>query len=152
MKKKIILDDINHTIFISKRISLLINKYIYLYLFGSLGTGKTFFCKSFIKNLGYRGIVSSPSFSLINKYKIKNNFIYHFDLYRINNFRDLIDIEIYNYFDKKNICLVEWPDKVLNLLPKADLHFNFFFLNDNKRLLYISSNTNRGFNILKSLF
>ncbi len=152
MKKKIILNNINHTFFISKKLSLLINKCIYLYFFGELGTGKTFFCKSFIKNLGYNGIINSPSFSLINEYRIKNNYIYHFDFYRIKNIRDLLDIDIYSYFNKHNICLVEWPNKILNLLPKADLYFNFFFLTYYKRILYISSNTNRGSNILKYLF
>ncbi len=151
MKIKIILNSINHTFFISKKLSLLTNKYIYLYFFGELGIGKTFFCKSFIKNLGYKGIVNSPSFSLINEYKVKNNFVYHFDFYRIKNVRDLIDIDIYSYFNKKNICLVEWPNKVLNLLPKGDLYFNFF-LRNNKRILYISSNTNKGLNILKYLY
>lgn len=107
MKKKIILNNVKFTYNLSKKISLLINNYIYLYFFGSLGTGKTFFCRSLIKNLGFKGNIISPSFSLINEYKIKNNFIYHFDFYRIKNIRDLIDINIYDYFDNKNICLVE---------------------------------------------
>ncbi len=152
MKKKIILKNINFTIYLSKKISLLIDKYVYFYFFGSLGTGKTFFCKNLIKNLGFNGIVNSPSFSLINEYKFNKKNICHFDFYRINNIRDLIDIDVYSYFNNKNICLVEWPNKILNFLPKADLYFNFFFLNYKKRILYIYSNTNKGYNILKNIY
>ncbi len=152
MKKKVILNNIRSTFYLSKKLSLLINDYVYLYFFGSLGIGKTFFCRSFIKNLGFRGIINSPSFSLINEYKIKNKFIYHFDFYRIKSIRDLVDINIYDYFNNKSICLVEWPNKMINYLPKGDLYFKFVFLNHNKRVLYISSKTNKGFNILNYLF
>lgn len=88
-----------------------------LLFYGDMGTGKTTLIKEIVKQLGYNGVVSSPSFSLVNEYEIQNGKIYHFDFYRINNEEEVLDIGIEEYFYSNHWNLIEWPEKVPNILP-----------------------------------
>ncbi len=92
------------------------NKIVLFY--GKMGVGKTTLIKEIVKQLGSEDNVSSPTFSLVNEYySEKNGNIYHFDFYRIKNEEEAFDIGIEEYFYSDNWCLIEWPDKVKNLLP-----------------------------------
>ncbi len=135
---------------LSFKFSLLIKNPIYLYFQGCIGVGKSFFCINLIYNLlkNKNILINSPSFNIINEYKYKNFFIYHFDLYNIKNKYDFYNLEIYDYLNNKNICLVEWSDKYIDLLPICDLYFYFYIINNNKRIVYIKSFTDLGNNIL----
>ncbi len=95
--------------FLSEKISYFLNKGNLLYLSGPLGCGKSSFCNFLVKKLGYKGIIKSPTYSLVNIYKLKFFDVFHFDFYRISSFEDLFDIDIYSYFNDNSICLVEWP-------------------------------------------
>ncbi len=152
MSKKIFfVRSINDTLLLVKRFSFLIKKPIYIYFSGDIGVGKSFFCRSLINNLGFYGLINSPSYTLINEYKCKNFLIYHFDLYRLLSYNDLLNIDIYEYFNKENICLVEWADKFLDLLPSCDLYFNFVFLGFKKRILLVKSFSSFGKYILNMI-
>lgn len=86
--------------------------------YGEMGAGKTTLIKEILKELKVTDNVSSPTFSLVNEYQTKNNKkIYHFDFYRINTEEEALDIGIEEYFYSNNLCLIEWPDKIENLLP-----------------------------------
>ncbi len=150
MKKKIILKNIYSTSFLSWKIYILLKNNIYIYISGPIGIGKTFFCSCFIKNFGFNGIVNSPSFNLVNEYYFKKFYIYHFDFYKINNVNDLIDIDLYNYFNNNDICLVEWPDNFISYLPKCDLYIIFYY-KFNFRFIKIYSYTKIGNKILNLL-
>ncbi len=89
-----------------------------LLFYGDMGVGKTTLIKEIVKKLGVLDTVSSPTFSLVNEYHtLKNEKVYHFDFYRIDEEEEAMDMGIEEYFYSNNWCLVEWPNKVENLLP-----------------------------------
>ncbi len=149
---KIYIKNVNDTINLANKFALLVKNYNYLFLYldGYLGTGKSFFCNYLIKKLGFNGLVKSPSYSLVNKYKCKFFRIFHFDFFRINSLKELYDIDIDNYFSYYNnsLYLIEWSKKFLKFLPIADLHFFFSLLNNEKRIIIIKSFSNLGNSIL----
>ncbi|MBN1927840.1 MAG: tRNA (adenosine(37)-N6)-threonylcarbamoyltransferase complex ATPase subunit type 1 TsaE [Prolixibacteraceae bacterium] len=85
---------------------------------GSMGSGKTTFIKSVCKELGIGEQITSPSFSLINEYTSPGgNPVYHFDCYRLKNIKEAYDIGAEEYFYSGNICFIEWPEIIEDLLP-----------------------------------
>ena len=93
-----------------------------LFLSGELGAGKTVFTKGFLKGLGYKGMVKSPTFSIVDIYEINNFTVFHFDLYRITSPVELLEIGIEEYLEKKeSLCIFEWPERAEQLLPFPDL-------------------------------
>ena len=91
-----------------------------LYLQGELGAGKTTFARGVLRGLGYRGVVKSPTYTLVEYYRIAGRDIYHLDLYRLEA-AELDDIGCRDYFDGLAICLVEWPERGRDCLPAPDL-------------------------------
>ena len=88
-------------------------------LFGGMGAGKTTFIKALSKDLGITENVSSPTFSLVNEYRDgAGKPVFHFDFYRIQSPQEAVDIGIEEYFYSGSFCFVEWPEKILNLLPE----------------------------------
>ncbi|HEY9168862.1 MAG TPA: tRNA (adenosine(37)-N6)-threonylcarbamoyltransferase complex ATPase subunit type 1 TsaE [Lutibacter sp.] len=89
-----------------------------LLFYGEMGVGKTTLIKEIVKQLGSLDRVSSPTFSLVNEYHTVNSEkLYHFDFYRINNESEALDIGVEEYFYSDCWCLIEWPEKVKNLVP-----------------------------------
>jgi tRNA threonylcarbamoyladenosine biosynthesis protein TsaE len=90
--------------------------------YGEMGAGKTTLIKALCKYLGVQEDVSSPTFSLVNEYQTTAaQKIYHFDFYRIRTLEEVYDIGYEDYFDKGDLCLMEWPDKVAELLENEDI-------------------------------
>lgn len=86
---------------------------------GEMGAGKTTFIKAICAQLDIEDLVSSPTFSIVNEYKARTgNIVYHFDFYRIKNLSEAYDIGYEEYFYSGNICLIEWPEKIEELLPE----------------------------------
>ena len=93
-----------------------------LFLSGELGAGKTVFTKGFLKGLGYKGMVKSPTFSIVDIYEINNFTVFHFDLYRITSPVEFLEIGIEEYLEKKeSLCIYEWPERAEQLLTFPDL-------------------------------
>lgn len=88
---------------------------------GEMGAGKTTFIRELVRQMGVGEdlAVNSPSFSIINEYRSDTTgaLIYHFDLYRLENLEEAIDIGIEDYLESGVICLIEWPDLIDPLLP-----------------------------------
>lgn len=84
---------------------------------GDMAAGKTTFIKAFCKVLGSEDIINSPTFSIVNEYDSSNGIIFHFDFYRLKNIQEAYDIGYEEYFYSNLYCLVEWPQKVEELLP-----------------------------------
>lgn len=87
---------------------------------GAMGAGKTTFINAVCRALGVDAEeTSSPSFAIVNEYRSDTNaeLIYHFDLYRLENVDDALEIGIEDYFDSGAVCLLEWPERIEAILP-----------------------------------
>jgi len=91
---------------------------------GEMGSGKTTLIKEFCKHLRVEDEVSSPTFSLVNEYEGDNGPIYHFDLYRIQSEEELYDIGYEDYFFSGYLCLIEWPEMAMSLMPEKHVMVN----------------------------
>ncbi len=106
--------------------------------YGEMGTGKTTLIKEIVKQLGVVDVVNSPTFSLVNEYlSRKGETIYHFDFYRIEKEEEAYDIGIEEYFYDNNWCLIEWPEKVENLLPLESVEIRLTLNPDDTRTIQI---------------
>lgn len=86
---------------------------------GSMGAGKTTLIKEICRQLGVIDEVSSPTFALVNEYENgSGESIFHFDLYRIEDETEALDFGIEEYFASGDLCLIEWADRIPNLLPE----------------------------------
>ena len=113
--------------------SLLIN------LIGNLGAGKTTFVRGLIQELGFDEFVKSPTFTIVESYESDNLKIFHFDLYRIEDDKELQAIGVEDYLIEENaITLVEWPEKSKRYFNNPDYIIELNHCdNDEKRLINI---------------
>lgn len=87
--------------------------------YGSMGAGKTTFIRAICEELGVEESVNSPTFAIVNEYRSgEGDPIYHFDFYRINKEEEAYDFGYEDYFYSGELCFVEWPEKIENLLPE----------------------------------
>ena len=87
-----------------------------LLFYGDMGVGKTTLIKTIVRILGSNDNVSSPTFSIVNEYKLKDEKIYHFDLYRINDIEEAYNFGIEDYLDSEYWKLIEWPERIESIL------------------------------------
>lgn len=123
---------------------------ITIYLIGPLGVGKTTFTRGFLGGLGYLGKVKSPTYTLVEPYLVADQTVFHFDLYRINDAKELWAIGFLDYFSNEAICLIEWPEKGAPLLPPADLACYIAFSNEGREIK-IEAISTRGEKIMEQL-
>ena len=103
---------------------------------GEMGVGKTTLIKYLAKNLGVNEVTSSPTFSLVNEYQIsENQYIYHFDVYRLKNEMEAMDMGIDEYLYSGNWCFIEWPENIPNLIPPQHSTLTIELLPHGKRRL-----------------
>ena len=86
---------------------------------GSMGAGKTTLVSRIAKCLGAEDTVTSPTFALVNQYEGANMRIYHFDFSRIDRIEEVFDLGYEEYFYSGDLCLVEWPEKIEELIPDS---------------------------------
>lgn len=86
-------------------------------LYGELGAGKTTMIRMLARALGYEGVVSSPTFTLMNIYETAPASLYHFDFYRINHEDEAFGIGAEEFIESDGIVFIEWPEKAPSLLP-----------------------------------
>lgn len=87
--------------------------------YGKMGAGKTTFIKALCEILGVEDVITSPTFAIINEYTDgKGDPIYHFDFYRIKKLEEVYDMGYEDYFYSGNLCLLEWPELIEDILPE----------------------------------
>ena len=106
-----------------------------LLFYGEMGVGKTTLIKEIIKTLGGTNEVTSPTFSLINEYEVENDFVYHFDFYRLEDVSEALDIGIEEYLYSGHWVFIEWPSKIDVLLPDKVVKIHLKLNNNGSRAL-----------------
>ena len=109
------------TLALGARLAATLRPGLVTYLSGDLGTGKTTIVRGCLRALGYKGRVKSPTFALVEVYKLSRLYLHHFDFYRFEDPHEWIDAGFRDAFDGNNVWLVEWPEKAGDQLPPADL-------------------------------
>ena len=109
---------------------------------GEMAAGKTTFIKAFCTALGVTDVVSSPTFSIVNEYQSPTGLVYHFDFYRLKNLQEAFDIGYEEYFYSSEYCLVEWPQKVAELLPEQYIKVAIEITGETERTFTFSHITN----------
>lgn len=86
--------------------------------YGKMGAGKTTFIKAICEVFGMDDVITSPTFAIVNEYTAASGTpIYHFDFYRIKKIEEVYDMGYEDYFYSNNLCFLEWPELIENLLP-----------------------------------
>ena len=120
---------------IAKQIITASKPYKTIIFVGELGSGKTTLIGNICHYLGVNEYLGSPTFSLVNEYELKKNSdIYHFDCFRIQNDEEILDIGWDDYLQQKKWILIEWPEKIMNLLPEHFLLVNIKVDGNNRRI------------------
>lgn len=109
-------------------------------LYGELGSGKTTFAQGFAKGLGITTRLLSPTFIIVRRYQIHGNygFLYHLDLYRVGGVKDLFGLGLPEILEvSDSVVLVEWAEKMRELLPKNRVDVRFSVMEDGKHHISI---------------
>lgn len=114
---KIYLNSIEDTIEFGEKLGKLLKSGDIICLNGDLGAGKTTLSKSIGQGLGVKEYITSPTFTLINEYEGRIP-LYHFDVYRLNNYEELEELGAEDYFYGNGVCLIEWAQKIYDDLPE----------------------------------
>ena len=106
-------------------------------LVGNLGAGKTCLTQGIAWGLDIDGYARSPSFVVVNEYRGRLP-MYHIDLYRLDNIAEIIDLGLDDYLYGQGLCVVEWADKALDLMPPQNLLIKIDLLGENERKLELT--------------
>ncbi|HBO39241.1 MAG TPA: tRNA (adenosine(37)-N6)-threonylcarbamoyltransferase complex ATPase subunit type 1 TsaE [Pasteurellaceae bacterium] len=123
---------------------------IVLYLNGGLGAGKTTLSRGMIQGLGYQGKVKSPTYTLVEEYRLADKTVYHFDLYRLSDPEELEFMGIRDYFKANSVCLIEWAEKGQGLLLEPDLSVHIEYAETARNITLIAEN-DQGNKIIEQL-
>ena len=105
---------------------------------GGMGAGKTTLIREIVAALGSADTVTSPTFAIVNQYKAGKERIHHFDFYRIDDQREAYDFGYEEYFYSGDLCLVEWPEKIEQLLPENTMNVRITADSDTARTFEIA--------------
>ncbi len=107
---------------------------------GEMGVGKTTFISALVRALGVdEDEANSPSFAIVNEYRSDTTaeLIYHFDLYRLETMDEILDIGFEDYLDCGALCLIEWPEKVEDILPDDTVDVTIRLNDDHSRTIIV---------------
>jgi len=119
-------------------------------LVGNLGAGKTCLTQGIAWGLGIKEYAASPSFVVVRELYGRLP-LYHIDLYRLDHIEEIVDLGLDDYLYGKGICVVEWAEKGLSVLPVEHLLIQISYLSDNERKLQLKPSGKRYLEILAQL-
>ncbi len=106
--------------------------------YGSMGAGKTTFIKAICEELGVEDVITSPTFAIVNEYTTGTGKpLYHFDFYRIKKLDEFYDMGGEDYFGSGNLCFIEWPELIEDVLPEEAVIVNIKEVDDGSRLVTV---------------
>ncbi len=133
--QEFITHDINETHEWAKKFATGLHAPITIALHGDLGVGKSEIARTIIQTLcGADTVVPSPTFTLVQTYNFGDKKISHFDLYRISDAAELVEIGL-GYAVQNDICLIEWPDIANDILPENTMHVYISEYKDGRKII-----------------
>jgi len=142
--QKIATKSVEETWDLAEKIAKILKAGDFLALVGDLGGGKTTFTKGLAKALDIKDEIQSPTFTLIKEYKVIQNRkykikkLYHLDMYRLCNIKEAKELGLEELFQEKDsIFVVEWADRIKELLPNHTKFIEFDFINETTRKIII---------------
>lgn len=139
---KIISNSVNETEEFGNRLGKSLKSGDIVCLIGDLGAGKTALTKSIVKGLDIDEYVTSPTFTLVNEYDGRVH-VNHFDVYRVSDCDELLDIGFEEYIYSDSVTIIEWANLIEEILPKDRLTINIKAISEHKRELIINVEGNR---------
>jgi tRNA threonylcarbamoyladenosine biosynthesis protein TsaE len=131
---------------ITKELAQIISQFRVVTFTGNLGAGKTTLIKMLCAHLGVKETVNSPTFSLVNQYSIEGaevgNVLFHIDLYRLKNEEEAFDAGIEEHLFSGHLCLVEWPEKAIGIIPDNTLRVEITTQDHEQRHIRVVSGEN----------
>ena len=112
---------------LAKKIANYASENTVIALIGDLGTGKTTFTKTFAKEFGVKENLKSPTFNYVLEYLTGRLPLYHFDVYRLCNSKEIYEIGYEDYINNGGVALIEWADIILDDLPKEYIRIDFSY-------------------------
>jgi tRNA threonylcarbamoyladenosine biosynthesis protein TsaE len=134
--KEAILADEAATLACGARLASVLVSGLNIYLHGDLGAGKTTFVRGVLHGFGHIGKVKSPTYTLVEPYNIFNYQLYHFDLYRFIDEEEWEATGFRDYFNAQSICMIEWPEKAIHVLPAPDIHISLSLFNAGRKIQF----------------
>ncbi len=111
-------------------------------LTGNLGSGKTCLTQGIAWGLGVKEYAFSPSFVLIREYSGRLP-LYHIDFYRLDRIEEIAALGLEDYLSGKGVCVVEWADKGMSLMPRERLLIDLSYLSDTERSIHLKPTGSR---------
>lgn len=131
---------------IAKELAQIISQFRVVTFTGNLGAGKTTLIKVLCGHLGVKETVNSPTFSLVNQYSIEGAevgvVLFHIDLYRLKNEEEAFDAGIEEHLFSGHLCLVEWPEKAIGIIPDNTLRVEITTQDHEQRHIRVVSGEN----------
>jgi tRNA threonylcarbamoyladenosine biosynthesis protein TsaE len=119
-------------------------------LTGNLGSGKTCLTQGIAWGLGVKEHAFSPSFVIVREYHGRLP-LYHVDFYRLDRIEEIVDLGLDEYFYGSGVCVVEWADKGMAVLPQENLTIRLSYISDTERSISLEPEGKRYTQLLKSL-
>ena len=138
--KTIAIDSLENIDAAAKEFAAVLGENRIVAFYGSMGAGKTTFISALCRYFGVEDDVCSPTFTIVNEYRAADgDSIFHFDFYRIDTVKEAADIGFEEYLYSGSLCLIEWPEKVEQLLPEKTLNVKITATGDESRIIEIDN-------------
>ena len=138
--KEIIIDSLDELKSVAEAVIESLNGRNVVAFCGAMGAGKTTLISSIMEYLGSDDTVTSPTFALVNQYMTAaKDAVYHFDFYRINRIEEVFDMGYEEYFYSGDLCLIEWPELIEELLPEEAMKVKIEILSPTERRFTIDA-------------
>jgi tRNA threonylcarbamoyladenosine biosynthesis protein TsaE len=134
---EIITNNARETINLGKKIGQQLKANDVIALTGQLGAGKTTLVQGIAVGLGVKDYVNSPTFIIINEHQ-GGLPLYHIDLYRLEDTAEIEDLGIEEYFSAGGVCVIEWAEKLGDLMPDKAEKVEIEVVGENERKISVS--------------